>query len=216
MVDDLLRTMAHFERVRIHDDEVYYLPHIDLGRPADAIMRELIACVPWRAENVMVWGKKYAQPRLIAWYGDAGRTYTYSGIQLQPLAWTAVLLDLKARVERAVNAGFNSALLNYYRDNRDSMGFHSDDEPELGPRPLIASLSLGEERVFVLKHKHDRLVKPVRLKLESGSLLVMKAETQLNWKHGIPKETRRCGPRVNLTFRKILVPPRRDRVLPSP
>jgi alkylated DNA repair dioxygenase AlkB len=216
VLSDLFAPQVSFDRIPIVDAEVYYLRHLPLGAPGDELLRSLITAIPWRAESVMVWGKKYAQPRLIAWYGDPGWIYTYSGIRLEPLAWTPILFGVKARVESAVSGRFNSVLLNYYRDNRDSMGFHSDDESELGPRPLIASLSLGEERVFVLKHKHDRLVKPVRLKLESGSLLVMKGEIQLNWKHGIPKETRRRGPRVNLTFRKILAPPRRDRVLPSP
>lgn len=99
---------------------------------------------------------------------------------------------------------FNSVLLNYYRDNRDSMGLHSDDEPELGPRPTIASVSLGEERTLVFKHKTSQELAPVRLRLAAGSLLVMKGDTQRNWKHGINKEDRHCGPRVNLTFRRIV------------
>jgi alkylated DNA repair dioxygenase AlkB len=99
---------------------------------------------------------------------------------------------------------FNSVLLNYYRDQRDSMGFHSDDERELGERPIIASLSLGEERTFILKHKTKKHLKTVRLILASGSLLLMKGGTQRYWKHGINKESRPCGPRVNLTFRRIL------------
>jgi alkylated DNA repair dioxygenase AlkB len=106
-------------------------------------------------------------------------------------------------MESIAEARFNSVLLNYYRDQRDSMGFHSDDEPELGDRPVIASLSLGEERTFVFKHRKVKTLKPVRLKLASGSLLLMKGETQSYWKHGIDKESRRCGPRVNLTFRSI-------------
>ena len=135
--------------------------------------------------------------------GDRASNYTYSGIQLTPLPWTDILREVRGRIEALADATFNSVLLNYYRDNRDSMGFHSDHEPELGDRPVIASLSLGEERIFVLKHKVDRFVKPVRLKLASGSLLLMKGETQRYWKHGIAKETRACGPRVNLTFRHI-------------
>jgi alkylated DNA repair dioxygenase AlkB len=99
---------------------------------------------------------------------------------------------------------FNSVLVNYYRDNRDSIGFHSDDEPELGARPVIASLSLGEERTFILKHKRSKSVSPVHLRLASGSLLLMKGDTQRCWRHGILKESRSCGPRVNLTFRTII------------
>ena len=167
-------------------------------------MRHLIDEVPWRAESIVVWGKTYPQPRLIAWYGDNGMSYTYSGIRLEPLPWTQTLSDIKRRVEAVARTDFNSVLLNYYRDHRDSMGLHSDDEPELGEQPILASLSLGEERTFILKHKGEKDLKPVRLKLASGSLLLMKGETQRYWKHGIDKETRPFGPRVNLTFRRIL------------
>ncbi len=166
-------------------------------------MRHLIETVPWRSEKITLWGKTFLQPRLTSWHGEPGKNYTYSGIRLVPLPWTPVLLDIKRRVEAAAGETFNSVLLNYYRDHRDSMGFHSDDEPELGNRPVIASLSLGEERTFILKHKIRRELQPVRLKLASGSLLVMKGETQRHWRHAITKETTPCGPRVNLTFRRI-------------
>jgi alkylated DNA repair dioxygenase AlkB len=201
-MEDLLSGMSFLQPLPIRDAEVYYIE--SLGLPDSiATMRSLIDATPWRAENVVVWGKVYAQPRLIAWYGDDGQKYTYSGIALSPLPWTPILLDLKRCAEVIASTSFNSVLLNYYRDNRDSMGFHSDDERELGKRPIIASLSLGEERIFTLKHKTDKTVKSVRLKLASGSLLLMKGETQHNWKHGIEKERRVCGPRVNLTFRRI-------------
>ncbi len=185
------------------DAEVYYLSDLKLGRDRDAVLHELIADIPWRQERISVWGKMYSQPRLIAWYGDRGSYYTYSGITLAPLPWTDLLLEIRKRVETVTAAAFNSVLINYYRDNRDSMGFHSDDEPELGESPVIASVSLGEQRTFVMKHKLNKLAKPVRLRLESGSLLLMRGETQRYWKHGIAKETRRSGPRVNLTFRRI-------------
>ena len=186
------------------DAELYYLHHLPLAEPPHIVMGRLINEVPWRAENIFVWGRTYPQPRLIAWYGDAGKNYTYSGINLSPLPWTQALLDIKSRVEAATRTDFNSVLLNYYRDHRDSMGLHSDDEPELGAQPILASLSLGEERTFIFKHRHDRTLKPVRLKLASGSLLLMEGETQRYWKHGIDKETHPCGPRINLTFRRIL------------
>ena len=186
------------------DAELYYLHHLPLAEPPHIVMGRLINEVPWRAENIFVWGRTYPQPRLIAWYGDAGKNYTYSGINLSPLPWTEALLDIKSRVEAATRTDFNSVLLNYYRDHRDSMGLHSDDEPELGAQPILASLSLGEERTFILRHKREKTLKPVRLKLASGSLLLMKGETQRHWKHGIDKETRPCGPRINLTFRRIL------------
>lgn len=166
-------------------------------------MKQLIDKVPWRTDNIVVCGKTYPQPRLTAWYGDDGADYTYSGIHLKPLPWTHTLIDIKNRVEKIAGIDFNSVLLNYYRDHRDSMGLHSDDEPELGRRPIIASVSLGEERAFILKHKSRRDLKTIRLKLTSGSLLLMKGETQHHWKHGIEKARRPCGPRVNLTFRRI-------------
>jgi alkylated DNA repair dioxygenase AlkB len=194
------------QRAQIHlqDAEVYYLRHLPLAETPHIVMRQLIDEIAWRAENVVVWGRTYPQPRLTAWYGDIGKNYTYSGINLSPFPWTEALLDIKSRVEAVARMDFNSVLLNYYRDHRDSMGLHSDDEPELGERPILASLSLGEERNFILKHKHEKALKPVRLKLASGSLLLMKGDTQRYWKHGIDKETRPCGPRVNLTFRRIL------------
>jgi alkylated DNA repair dioxygenase AlkB len=201
---DLFEATDRLERIPIADGEVYYVSDLNLGRAADELLRQLIAEIPWRQENIVVWGKLYSQPRLVAWYGDQGSDYTYSGIKLTPLPWTDLLLDIKNRVETVTATKFNSVLLNYYRDNRDSMGFHSDDEPELGERPIIASLSLGEERTFVLKHRVKMLAKPVRLRLESGSLLLMKGETQRYWKHGIAKESRPCGPRINLTFRRIV------------
>jgi alkylated DNA repair dioxygenase AlkB len=201
---DLFAAQERVEPIPLQDAEMYYLPHLALAQAPDIVLRRLIDEVPWRAENIVVWGRTYPQPRLIAWYGDAGMIYTYSGIQLTPLPWTKTLLDIKKRVEAVAGMDFNSVLLNYYRDHHDSMGVHSDDEPELGKRPILASLSLGEERTFILKHKRDKALKPVRLKLASGSLLLMKGDTQRYWKHGIDKETRACGPRVNLTFRRIL------------
>jgi alkylated DNA repair dioxygenase AlkB len=200
---DLFSATQGLEYVPMQDAEVYYLRQLPLSEPAADVMRRLIDEVPWRAEKIVVWGKTFLQPRLIAWYGDWGKSYIYSGLHLNPLPWTLVLLDIKSRVEAVAGDEFNSVLLNYYRDHRDSMGLHSDDEPELGKRPIIASLSLGEERTFILKHKTRKNLKPVRLKLASGSLLLMKGETQHHWKHGIEREARPCGPRINLTFRRI-------------
>jgi alkylated DNA repair dioxygenase AlkB len=204
MADNLFSHADALQPIPLQGGEVHYASRFDLGAEPLALMHKLVGEVPWRSENVVVWGKTYPQPRLIAWYGDAGRSYRYSGVSLSPLPWIEPLLIVRERLEHELGVSFNSVLLNYYRDNRDSMGFHSDDERELGERPIIASISLGEERVFILKSKVDRAAKPVRLRLESGSLLLMKGDTQRNWKHGIEKEKRPCGPRVNLTFRIIL------------
>jgi len=151
-----------------------------------------------------MWGRTLPQPRLTAWYGDPGRSYAYSGLRLDPLPWTPLLLDIKTRVEETAGSTFNSVLLNYYRDHHDSIGFHSDDEPELGDRPIIASLSLGAERTFILKHKTLGRLGRVQLRLAPGSLLLMSGDTQRCWRHGILTESRTCGPRVNLTFRRII------------
>jgi alkylated DNA repair dioxygenase AlkB len=204
VIADLFAAPERLEPIPLQDAEVYYLRYLPLAQTPDIVLRRLIDEVPWRAESIVVCGRTYPQPRLIAWYGDAGKNYTYSGIELTPLPWTETLLDIRSRVQAVTRTDFNSVLLNYYRDHRDSMGLHSDDEPELGERPILASLSLGEERTFILKHKRAKALKPVRLKLASGSLLLMRGDTQRYWKHGIDKETRSCGPRVNLTFRRIL------------
>jgi len=203
LIDDLFREHTTLERIPMPDAEVYYLRELILGQTAEAVMNQLIDEITWRAENILVWGKTFPQLRLTDWYGDNGANYSYSGIHLDPLPWTHTLIDIKNRVENIAGNDFNSVLLNYYRNHRDSMGLHSDDEPELGRRPIIASLSLGEERTFILKHKTRSDLKSVRLKLTSSSLLLMKGETQHCWKHGIEKEQRTHGPRVNLTFRRI-------------
>jgi alkylated DNA repair dioxygenase AlkB len=204
MAANLFAGSVGWERVPLPDGEVLYLDRLELAQPDTEIAKRLVDEVPWRSEAVVMWGRKILQPRLIAWYGDPGRRYAYSGLELEPLPWTPLLYDIKTRVEAAAGVTFNSVLLNYYRDHRDSIGFHSDDEPELGAWPIIASLSLGEERTFVLKHKASKLVRPIRLRPASGSLLLMKGDTQRCWRHGIPKESRPCGSRVNLTFRQII------------
>ena len=170
----------------------------------DVLLDALIAETPWRQERISLFGKSHLQPRLVAWYGDPDASYRYSGLTLEPLPWTVQLQALKSRVESLAGASFNSVLLNYYRDQDDAMGLHADDEPELGPQPVIASLSLGETRTLVFKHRHDRAIKPVKIPLSSGSLLIMQGDTQANWKHGINRQAAPCGPRVNLTFRRIL------------
>ena len=165
---------------------------------ADMLAR-LIAETPWRADTVVVYGKRHLQPRLTACYGSA--SYTYSGLTLHPLPTTALLAQLQQVVERLTCHRYNSVLLNYYRDGADSMGMHSDDEPELGQQPAIASLSFGATRTFILRHKTSK--RTVKLDLTDGSLLLMAGTLQKNWVHGINKTAKPLGPRVNLTFRYI-------------
>jgi alkylated DNA repair dioxygenase AlkB len=207
MASGLFAAGARLEPIPMPDADVSYLDHLELAQTDTQVLQRLIAEVPWRSEEVVMWGRRVPQPRLTAWYGDAGASYAYSGIQLHPLPWTPIVLDIKTRIEETVGSIFNSVLINYYRDHHDSIGFHSDNEPELGERPVIASLSLGEERTFVLKHKRAKLISPVHLRLASGSLLLMKGDTQHYWRHGVLKESRSCGPRINLTFRQITPEP---------
>jgi alkylated DNA repair dioxygenase AlkB len=189
------------EQIALPDADLLFFPQVELGSPYAGLLQALIDTTNWRHEEITVYGKSYLQPRLSAWYGDL--SYSYSGIRLEPMPWTPTLLDLKSRVEALTGHEFNSVLLNYYRDQNDSMGMHSDDERELGPQPVIASLSLGDERRFLLKHKTRGDLKTVKLALPAGSLLLMRGDTQQYWRHGINKEKHPCGPRINLTFRAI-------------
>lgn len=195
---------GELQRLDVPDAEIYYSPRVDLGADPDVVLKALIEQIPWRTEVINLWGKEHQQPRLAAWFGDSEARYTYSGLSLNPLPWSDLLAGLRNRVEALAGASFNSVLLNYYRDQRDSMGMHSDDEPELGRNPIIASVSLGEQRTFVMKHKFRKALKPIHLPLDHGSLLLMKGATQHHWKHGINKVSRPCRPRVNLTFRRII------------
>lgn len=190
-------------RIAMPDSEVVLLRSLDLGAPPDAILLRLLDETVWREERVVLWGRTCMQPRLIAWHGDEGASYVYSGTPHEPRPWTGLLADLRRRVEAVAGERFNSVLLNYYRNHRDSVAMHSDDERELGAEPCIASLSLGETRSLMFRHKYDRTLPGMKLPLPSGSLLVMKGATQRCWKHGVHKLTRPCGPRVNLTFRRI-------------
>jgi alkylated DNA repair dioxygenase AlkB len=201
-MSDLFETM-HGEPLPVPDGDLRLWQSIGCDEE-ERVLESLIGDTCWRQEHVTLWGRTYPQPRLVAFYGDEGREYTYSGVTLAALPWTTGLGVLKDKVESLCGSSFNTVLLNYYRDHRDSMGFHADDEPELGPNPVIASLSFGEERQFVLKHRHRDDIGNIRLALPSGSLLLMQGATQANWKHGVPKRSKACGPRVNLTFRTIL------------
>jgi len=190
-------------RCLLPDGELTLATDVDLGVKSGELLDALITATQWQERTIKLWGKSYLQPRLTAWYGDAGCGYSYSGICLEPLPWTDLLLSLKDRVEALAGHAFNSVLLNYYRNERDSMGMHSDDEPELGPAPVIASLSLGQERTLLLRHKTRADLGTLKLPLPNQSLLIMAGATQRHWKHGIAKLSRSCGPRLNLTFRQV-------------
>ena len=197
---DLFDSPGTLLPIPLPDGELAWQAQLPLPWPNAEVFERLLAETPWRAETVVVFGKRHLQPRLSAWYGDA--SYTYSGLRLDPLAWTPLLLAIRSAVETVCRTRFNSVLLNLYRDERDSMGMHSDDEPELGPDPVIASLSFGATRTFILKHKREKHT--VRLPLTDGGLLLMGGATQQNWLHGINKSTRPLGSRINLTFRYIV------------
>ena len=191
------------QEIVVPEADVKFWDRMPLREDLDYLLSCFINEIPWRIEKVKVWGKEHNQPRLTAWYGDIGREYAYSGVKLSPLPWNDTLLSIKDQIETQTALHFNSVLLNYYRDNNDCMGFHSDNERELGPKPPIASLSIGADRRLIFKNKRG-IANDVTVLLQSGSLLLMKGDTQANWKHGIPRESRFCGPRVNLTFRRIL------------
>jgi alkylated DNA repair dioxygenase AlkB len=161
----------------------------------------LLEEIDWKQRSIRIMGREVLQPRLTAWYGDA--EYTYSGVTLAPLPWTPLLSELRDHVIADVGECFNSVLCNMYRTGADSMGLHSDNEKELGPCPVIASVSLAAARRFVLRHKRKK-VPPVTLELTHGSLLVMGGTVQAFWKHAVPKDPGTTGPRINLTFRRIL------------
>ncbi len=196
---DLFPPAAALTAIPLEDGELAMLTQLPLSLDNAAVMARLVAETDWRSESITLWGKQFLQPRLTAWHGDA--SYTYSGLTMQALPFTPLLTEIRRAVEAASGRCFNSVLLNYYRNERDSMGMHSDDEAELGPEPAIASVSFGATRTFILRHKRSK--RTVKLDLTDGSMLLMAGATQANWSHGINKSTASKGPRVNLTFRFI-------------
>jgi alkylated DNA repair dioxygenase AlkB len=186
------------------DADVTYHPRVFGEQASAALFAALRTEVAWAERTVVIAGREVLQPRLVAWHGDPGAVYTYSGRRHDPEPWTEALLAVRVRVEALASVRFNSVLCNLYRDGRDSMGAHSDAERELGPEPVIASVSLGATRRFVLKRKRAKGTPPTSLDLEDGSVLVMRGPTQATWRHSIPKTSRPVGERINLTFRRIL------------
>jgi alkylated DNA repair dioxygenase AlkB len=169
-------------------------------------LAELTASLPWSQPEIRIFGRKVPVPRLQVWIGDADAHYRYSGLDNRPLGWTPLLLDIRRRVEESCHHRFNSVLANLYRDGNDSNGWHSDDEPELGVEPVIASLSLGATRRFLMRRRDDHECK-VEIALEHGSLLLMWGRSQADWQHTVPKQLRVGLPRLNLTFRQCQTHP---------
>ena len=189
------------QQLFLPDAEIYYDPRFLEQEESDAFFRALQQHINWQQESIRMFGRELPMPRLTAWYGDKG--YTYSGLYNAPQPWVPVLQELKEKVERASGHLYNSVLLNFYRHGNDSMGWHADNEPELGEEPAIASLSLGGERRFSLKHRTRKDLEPVHITLAHGSLLLMQGPTQHHWLHHIPKTKRPVQPRINLTFRLV-------------
>jgi alkylated DNA repair dioxygenase AlkB len=165
--------------------------------------KELNDTIAWKNDEVLIFGKLIKTKRKVAWYATSNIDYTYSNISKKALPFTPILLNLKQLVELKTGETYNACLLNLYQNGSEGMGWHSDDEKTLEPLASIASLSLGSERKFSLKHQLNK--QTVSVKLENGSLLEMKDETQLFWKHSLPKTTQVLGPRINLTFRKMKI-----------
>jgi alkylated DNA repair dioxygenase AlkB len=184
-------------RLHLAGGDVSLFP--DAIEGADEAFATLRRDIPWKAREINIAGRRIMQPRLTSWHADEGASYTYSGRTHHPKPWTPMLLRLRAVVEQVAGTPFNSVLLNLYPNERASIGYHSDDEPELGDRPVIASISLGAEREFRFKPKGGGGAVPVRL--THGSVLIMRGDTQRNWMHGIEKSKSPCGERINLTFR---------------
>ena len=191
--------MQEVEKPQLLDADIMLYRNVFTPAESDTFYRHLIATVAWR-ERLTRFGRPV--PRLTAFYGDTGKTYTYSGIVETPLPWTPPLLAIKQRAEDLAGSGFNTVLLNLYRHQHDSVAWHSDDERELGQHPTIASVSFGAERRFRLRHKRNRQP-AIDMVLPHGSLLVMQGTSQHEWEHCVPKMKTPHGPRVNLTYRLI-------------
>lgn len=190
------------EKLLMPDAEVTFYQSLFDTHESNNLFVELYENTSWSQESTILFGKRVNLPRLTAWYGDIGKSYSYSKIIMQPLLWTPVLIKIKSKIEFLSEMKFNSVLLNLYRDGKDGVSWHSDDEPELGKNPAIASVSFGANRRFMFRHKIQKELK-YELELTHGSLLIMKGTTQHFWQHQIPKVNKLTQPRVNLTFRQI-------------
>lgn len=191
------------EVFKVLDGEILFIRNFLSATEAEKYYEVLLKTINWKQEQISFYGKTYPVPRKTAWYGNEGLNYSYSGIKCFPEKWTEELLKIKAAIEKFIPPeDFTSVLLNLYNDGNDKMGWHADDEKELGINPTIASLSIGETRRFDLKHKQNKDLH-YKFELTSGSLLIMRGTLQHHWVHQIPVQKKVKNPRINLTFRTI-------------
>lgn len=188
--------------LELEDATIVYYPYFFSIKEANELFQNILKNTPWQQDNITVFGKTYLQPRLTAFYANNLKKYAYSNIVMTPHRFSGDILMAKKTIEKELPYSFTSCLANLYRNGKDSNGWHADNEKELGSKPVIASLSLGSERTFHLKHKKNKTLK-TKLKLLNGSLLLMSGDTQNNWLHQIPKTKKEIGERINLTFRII-------------
>ncbi|WP_067515497.1 alpha-ketoglutarate-dependent dioxygenase AlkB family protein [Endozoicomonas ascidiicola] len=193
------------ELLELEDAEILLWSQIVSEFDADQLYHDLYASLPWQQDTISLYGKTHNVPRLQVWMGDPGRHYQYSGIHLESTPWHSAVQQIRRHIEKLSHHRFNSVLINLYRDGQDSNGWHSDDETELGENPVIASFSLGATRRFRLRHKRRKDLRPYSIDLSSGSLLIMAGNTQHCWHHCLTKTNREVKPRINLTFRKIVI-----------
>ena len=194
----------HCTSIQSTNLKLEYIENVFNAKETKIYMDKLFTDVLWRREKIIMWGKEIVTKRRIAWYADKGKSYTYSGATFHPSNWNQDLLKIKKRVESLSHVLFNSVLLNEYKNGEVGMGWHSDDEKELGKNPVIASVSFGANRDFLFKHKFDKNHDKIKVHLQTGSLLLMLGSTQHYWKHSIPKRLKVKDPRINLTFRNII------------
>lgn len=191
------------ETLQMPDADVSMLRLFFSHAESDRLFLSLLNQTRWRQDKIRIYGKQIDLPRLTAWYGDPGKSYSYSGISMDPDPWTETLLEIKGRVDTEAQVRFNSVLLSLYRNGNDGLSWHQDDEPELGEDPVIASVSFGATRSFQFRYKPDKNLPKVSIDLTHGSLLIMKGPTQRFWMHQVPKTSKPVSPRINLTFRVI-------------
>lgn len=207
MQHNLFEDPANSDLVVAHDlgdAKMREYPYAFSPTQSQEFLAQLRQQILWQQDTLRIAGREIKVPRLQCWMGDPGSRYGYSGIQLEPCPWNTVVLAIRERVETLTDTNFNSVLLNYYRCGQDSVAWHADDEPELGPAPVIASVSFGAPRKFQLRHKRRKSLPKYQLTLRDGSLLFMEKGMQNNWMHQLPKVKDLHSPRINLTFRIIL------------